>query len=215
MKKIGYIAQIATLALVALTLVQCKKKEPKLTNVKEFTVDASDYTKWIYFSFEKNDVPKGVNDENFTNNMDWDIAFHRYDFRLNGGKSGKGKGMAVATDTKKFVTSIAIPTDDKFMADEMGPVLVQFENKGNGEHVIKYEDQPLNYVLTTKKSEDGNQIISKGAISSEGMPPKVKLSDLIYVVRSATGKNVLLKITDYRTDKGKTGHIKFQYVIVK
>ena len=55
-------------------------------------VDASKYEKWVYYSLKDN---KEVEVSDYKNSDAWDIAFHRFDIRLNCGESGKGNGAAV------------------------------------------------------------------------------------------------------------------------
>lgn len=67
--------------------------EPVAQTVKTQAIDARDYSKWVYFSFEKGAVVS-IGDGQFQQSIDWDIAFHRNDVRINSGLSGPGNGGA-------------------------------------------------------------------------------------------------------------------------
>lgn len=207
--------QLVGVLVLSLFLVQCKEKgkdkvKKKVTQeMKELVVDATDYKSWVYFSFEKGQVvaTKDVH-ESFAKDAGWDIAFHRYDFRTNGGASGSHKGAVAETQETDMSKEIPMPAESAFKKDEIGSLIVFFEVGENGKHDIKRAQIPVNYVLTTRKGEH------IGAISSDGMPPVVKLSKKVYIVKTASGKLVKFKVTDYRNAHGKTGHIKFQYAFV-
>ena len=67
----------------------------KSQEIKKYEfLDARSYTDWIYFSFSKGEIVK-VND--YQNDANWDVAFHRGNVRLNGGKSGKGGVKVINT----------------------------------------------------------------------------------------------------------------------
>lgn len=63
-------------------------------------LDARSYTDWVYFSFSKGEI---VTVTDYQNDINWDIAFHRGDVRLNGGKSGKGSGEGINTNKTECV----------------------------------------------------------------------------------------------------------------
>ena len=44
------------------------------------------------------------------------------------------------------------------------------------------------------------------------MPPSYALSEKVYIFKTAEGKHVKIKFTDYRNAEDKTGHIKFSYL---
>ncbi len=73
-------------------IVTCKKdnktqpdKPNPGGNVKTHTFDTRAFDKWVYFSFAEN---KEVEIADFQTSMDWDIAFHRFDVRVNCGTAG-------------------------------------------------------------------------------------------------------------------------------
>ena len=112
MKK--YFLGLAVAAL-SLGLASCDKKDepknPQQGQVKTVVIDASDYTKYVYFSFEEGKVVSTTawDDEAHKSQTNWDLGLHRYDFRTNSGLSGKGQGGAVETSSENINDKIAIP----------------------------------------------------------------------------------------------------------
>lgn len=191
-----------------------EKEKEKEGVLQTFVVDATDYTKWVYFSFEKGDIvaTKDVR-EDFGEDDSWDIAFHRYDFRTNGGASGSHQGCVAETKETNIKKDIAIPAEDQFKKDEQGEVIVYFDLGEDGMHKVRRASLPLSYVLTTRRGFYGNE--HEGAIISDGqMPPTVKLSKKVYFVRTAKGRLAKFKVTDYRDDHANTGFIKFEYILL-
>src|SRR3712207_5184194 len=100
--KISTLSLISALGASLFLAISCKPHTPipetpeqqKDFIVKHLTVNASDYTKWVYVNFAEGKV---VDVETPETDLSWDIALHRYDFKTNGGTSGKGKGAAYET----------------------------------------------------------------------------------------------------------------------
>ncbi|WP_329903936.1 HmuY family protein [Porphyromonas pogonae] len=227
MKKSSYLLAIFT--GIALLVSSCgKNNEPSPTPagkdiVKTIKIDASDYSSFKYFSFAKGEL---VQPSNAGENTDWDLGFHRYDFRTNGGLSGKGQGAAAESGSKEISEKIVIPQESKFKTDEIAKLVTKYGGMGAG-HTVEYGMLPINKILTTQKKPkmvNGKPIINEvtkqpemevsheGAIVSVGMPPQVHLSGKVFVIRCADGKYAKIKITEYRDEKAKTGHITMQYV---
>ena len=234
MKK--YFLGLAVAAL-SLGLASCDKKDepknPQQGQVKTVVIDASDYTKYVYFSFEEGKVVSTTawDDEAHKSQTNWDLGLHRYDFRTNSGLSGKGQGGAVETSSENINDKITIPAADQFEVDKSQRQLVEFSHGADGART-RYEDISANLVLTTTQQitmQDGRpvyKIIKKGAITLDmgghgsGGGPSTTLSSKVYLVRTASGKFAKVKVTGYSTPvKGKdgsvkpvSGHITLQYV---
>ena len=108
---------LITFILSVLLITSCKKDEvdssidedKKESPIKDIKfLDVSSYTDWVYFSFSEEKV---VEIEDYTNSLDWDIAFHRGDIRTNGGTSGIGKAEALDTGLKDWDKVTTIPED--------------------------------------------------------------------------------------------------------
>ncbi|WP_052408920.1 HmuY family protein [Porphyromonas sp. COT-290 OH3588] len=219
-----------SLALVATGVfaVSCDKKkdEPKKqTTMKEVSIDATDYGKWMYFSLEQG---KLVEVADPMNSNEWDLGFHFTDIRTNSGASGKGQGGAFATDLKEVTDELkTLPNASDFVVDKETKIITQTHNE-KGEHDIKQEKGGANPLLTTfqtvKIGSDGKPelgpnglpIFIKGTLGaidfSHGRGgAKFTLSNKVYLIRTAKGKFVKIKIVDYRNAHAKTVHVKMQY----
>lgn len=164
---------------------------PGSTKTVEF-LNASAYDKWVYFSFDKGEV---VTITDFANDLSWDIAFHRGNVRLNGGKSGKGKAGAIKTESKKWDDVKEAPTSG-YVLDEIGSVTTSFTGTG-----ITEEDQPFSQTLETWLTTD-----------TSNPPPVYTIHGWIYVIKTATGKYVKLSLYDNKDATNKSaGYFSFKY----
>lgn len=155
-------------------------------------LDARSYTDWVYFSFEKGAI---VNVTDFANDLSWDIAFHRGDLRLNGGKSGKGQGAAVNTNKTGWDAVTEAPATG-YLTDEIGTITTAFTGDG-----IETADQPFSQTLATWLT-----------IDTSNPPPVYTYHNYVYVVKTAAGKFVKLQIYDYKDAKNAAGaYISFKY----
>ena len=204
--------------MTLLLCASCKsdKNEPKPAPnpsqekgmTKKIVVDASDYTKWVYINFDKGEVVSVSTPET---DLSWDLGLHRYDFKTNGGTSGKGKGAAARTSQKDLMADIPTPKDSEWTLDREGTLLMKFDRS---KHERKYEKQSANFLLTSEPKGDGSfDYLNKGIISSEGMPPTVTVDSSVFLVRSAAGQIVRVRVLDYQNATKKTGHITLEYVI--
>lgn len=179
--------------------------------VKRMTIDATDYTKWVYLNFATGELVQ-VTDP--ANDLSWDLGLHRYDFKTNGGVSGKGKGAAVRIAKQKILTEeIPTPKDSQWELDREGLLLMQFEDDGLGSHRTKYEMQQANFLLSSECDGYGG-FLNKGAIWQEGMPPQVTVDNAIYLVRSASGEIVRMRVLDFQNNKKLRGYITIQYAML-
>lgn len=154
-------------------------------------LDARSYTNWIYFSFSKNEIVTIADPQNDNN---WDIAFHRGDVKLNGGKSGKASGEGINTNKTEWNAVASAPTSG-YVKDDIGKITTAFTGTG-----IIEEDQPFSQILTTWLTVD---------ISNP--PPKYTVHNYVYVVRSASGKYVKLQIYDNKSATNAAGYVSFKY----
>lgn len=154
-------------------------------------LDVKSYTDWVYFSFEKNDTVK-ITD--YANDLTWDIAFHRGDVRLNGGKSGKGKGEVVQTSSKNWDEIKEAPLDG-YIADEIGTITTAFTGAG-----ITTEELPFSKILSGWLTVD-----------TSNPPPKYTVNGWIYVIKAANGNYVKLSLYDNKNEKNAAGYVSFKY----
>lgn len=154
-------------------------------------LDVKSYTDWVYFSFKKNEV---VAVTDYANDMNWDIAFHRGDVRLNGGKSGKGKGAVVQTSIKNWDEVTEAPTTG-YIADEIGTITTAFTGDG-----VTTAEQPFSKTLTGWLTVD-----------TSNPPPKYTINGYIYVLKAADGNYVKLSLYDNKNEKNAAGYVSFKY----
>lgn len=216
MKKTILLSLAALMTLLLCASCKSDKNEPKPAPnpsqekgmTKKIVVDAPDYTKWVYINFDKGEVVSVSTPET---DLSWDLGLHRYDFKTNGGTSGKGKGAAARTSQKDLMADIPTPKDSEWTLDREGTLLMKFDRS---KHERKYEKQSANFLLTSEPKGDGSfDYLNKGIISSEGMPPKITVDPSVFLVRSAAGQIVRVRVLDYQNATKKTGHITLEYVI--
>ena len=144
---------------------------------------------------------------------EWMVKRMTIDATDYGGVSGKGKGAAVRITKQKILTAdIPTPEDSEWRLDREGVLLMQFEDDGLGSHRTKYEMQQANFLLSSECDGYGGYL-NKGAIWQEGMPPQVIVDNGIYLVRSASGEIVRMRVLDYQDNKKHRGYITIQYAI--
>ncbi|MFT3740971.1 MAG: HmuY family protein [Breznakibacter sp.] len=177
-----------------LFFVACDSDDEELLpgNVSKYEyLDATSYTGWVYFSFEKGEIVE-VSDSQ--NDLSWDIAFHRGDIRLNGGLSGVGKGAVVNTDATDWDSVKEAPTSG-YTTDKVGAITTAFTGTG-----ITTEEQSFSQTLATWLT-----------IDTSNPPPVYTYNNWIYVVITASGKYVKLHIYDYKNEKNAGAYISFKY----
>lgn len=216
---------VATATFALISLASCGGKEPKVDPKKpgkeiptpekaiegkiEF-LDVATYDAWVFYNLRENKVYKTVkyqeNDkgeaklaEDLSKDNAWDIAFHRWDVKTRAGVfKSEEQDLAKAKDVKL----------GDFTLDTEGQITYQFGMGGGSGHTVK------------KTTETYNQLISGGIKKSGswlelvGMPPQYNLAPNIWFVKTADGKNVALKFTDYRKREGKAGAISLSFVIL-
>ena len=191
MKKRNIFLGLAVVVTVVTVFSSCEPKPDPVPEVKEtktLTVDAAAYDKWAYVSFVQGKV---VEISDFKNDLSWDMALHRYDVRLNGGEAGKGQGAALETPSTELSELTTIPTSG-YVVDVMDSIMLSMPPT--------YAFQPINH--------EASKWID---VNTSAMPPSYKLSNKVYVFKTAEGKHVKIKFLDYKNAEDKTGHIKFSY----
>ena len=210
MKKTILLSLVALMTLLLCASCKSDKDEPKPAT-KKIVVDASDYTKWVYINFAKGEVVSVSAPET---DLSWDLGLHRYDFKTNGGTSGKGQGAAFRTTQKDLMGNIPTPKDSDWTLDREGLLLMKFGVNKEGKHDIEYKKQSANFLLTSEPKGDGRGYLNKGIISMSGMPPKVTVDSSVFLVRSATGQIVFVRVLDYQNATKQGGHITLEYIII-
>ena len=171
----------------------------------EVTVDATAYDKWVYFSFEKGELlteTTGVQGK--MDGLDWDIAFRRWDVRLNGGKSGSGKGAALLSEGHVAKTGWDALTE----VPETG-----YSVDGDLSVYMRHKDPPV----ATVGSSVITGGIGKGAwlVFSHKNGPSYDITNQIFVVKTASGKYAKIWLKQYTNAEKKGGHITMKYAYQK
>jgi hypothetical protein len=187
---------IYTILLVfAFSFVACDKDESAEPNLpleaEVISLDATSFTEWVYVSLSKGEIVE-VSDPQ--NDMSWDLGFHRWDVRTNGGMSGKGQGAALQL-SQNGLDQVDTAPETGYVSD----VMLQINMTGMPP---VYEEHPANPELAKWMDLDMSE-----------MPPKYTMTDKIFIVRTADGSYARLKFTDYMNDTGTRGHITFEYVL--
>jgi hypothetical protein len=190
MKKINIL--IISIIAFGTFFYSCKKDKTDnnsgLTG-KTFVVNASSETKWVYFSFEKNDTVQIIDPKN---SMDWDLAFKRFYIRTNGGLSGNGIAGADSTNLKNqsgFDSYNVVNDTAKFITDKYTQVMTYMGYGMDTVNPALYKWFTYNFVT--------NQLIP---------------TNMIYVVKSTKGKFAKIWFESYYNEMDlNSGYIKFIY----
>ncbi|WP_133249965.1 HmuY family protein [Marinifilum breve] len=171
---------------------------------KEVIIDASDYTKWVYFSFEEGKIV-GESAANETRDaLDWDIAFHRYNFRTNSGTSGSGQGgLLESTENTGQIgwDNVVEAPETGYKVDEDITIMQVFE----------MPPTPTTYVTT-----GGSTVMTGGTevgltVSFDMSTRQYSVNDQIYVIKTADGKYAKLWVSDFYDADSKSGHVTLKY----
>lgn len=193
--KIKFLSIALLLVGVAMFSTSCEKNEPQKDNSTTYTLSRkTGYSNdWIYFSFSTGKEVTGITEKNKTERLDWDIAFNVNNMRTNSGKSGKGKGGAIAlkeTDLSKVATA---PTTG-------------YEVDKDIDIIEKIPPMPPLMMKST-----GNQVLAK-AITFDGPPPRYTIEKNVFVIKTADGKYAKIKFSSFYNKEGKSGYVSFKYV---
>ncbi len=187
-----------TLIFIILTITSCKKDNDLNSIEGTYIVDATSYTNWVYFSFEKGDT---ITVTNPSNDNSWDIAFQRYNIKTNGGKSGNGLSAVAETEKKgkNGLDSLStVPENANFIQDDT---------------VIIYGYNPQNPSQPTQSKIVSNPVLSNwyNLEVSSTAASKLISKKIVYVIKTAKGKYAKFYIETYYGDDNVSGHIKFVY----
>ncbi|PIE87499.1 MAG: hypothetical protein CSA01_00395, partial [Bacteroidetes bacterium] len=156
------------------------------------TFDARAYDKWVYFSFDKGEE---VEITDFQNSMEWDIAFHRFDVRVNCGTSGPGQGGSISMGQVNFDAVKTAPTEGYSLNDSISIIT----EEGN---------------WTNPVTVPGDTIVGKWLYFT-GPPPQYNITNDIYVIKTAEGKYSKIWLKDYYNDNSQSGFVTMQYFYQK
>ena len=192
MKRISLLLITALFSAVYLFTACEEEDNPISANEDIITVDASDYSKWVYFSFKEDTV---VSITDFENSSDWDLGFHRSDLRVNCGMSGPGQGGSYVTNETNF--------DDVVTAPETGYAL-------NDMIDIAVDITSMPPVMETVP---GDTVLAKWITKEYGQSgPEYTYSDDFFIIKTADGKYAKIWLKDYFDNDANGGHVTMKYV---
>ncbi|MFV0472085.1 MAG: HmuY family protein [Paludibacteraceae bacterium] len=183
--------------LVSTAFIGCEKdpvEKPKadLTPVEITLSRATAYgDDWIYFSFKEGKEVSVVEGEHSTN-LNWDIAFNRYNIRTNSGKSGSGQGGAYDAGKVEFSSITEAPTSGYTVDTDY-----EISDVGSG------FPPPM-------KISTANTVLCQAIVFS-GPPPAYTPNEHIYVIKTADGKYAKVIFSSFYDTKGNSGYISFKY----
>ncbi len=190
MDKKKIISSVIAIAIV-MGFVACEKKKEEtkpLDNAKVHVFDTRAYDKWVYFSFEQD---KEVEVTDFQHSLEWDIAFHRFNVRVNCGTSGIGEGGSISMGQVNFDEVIEAPKEGYALNDSISIV-----TKPGGwfeQEMVPGDTVMANWLYFT------------------GPPPEYNITHHIYVIKTAKGKYAKVWLKDYYNDNSETGYVTMQY----
>lgn len=126
--------------------------------------------------------------------FDWDIAFHSYDKKTNG-------GSVLATTEKEISNVTTIPTGDYIQDIKSDSLIVDMGGMMDDKIGIGYARGSVNEVLSAATLRD-----------LSNMPPLYSKTDLVYIVKTKSGEYAKIKFTDYMDEEGNKGVFTFNYV---
>lgn len=209
------------LAMAALALLSTgcsdddEPKVPESTHVKEMTVSTADYSVWTYINLKTGETQtstvegpwKYISGENEVLEeknpeiegsvpAEWDLAFHYYEIRTNG-------GQALATTAKNLADVTELPAtgweSDVTVKAEDQSIIVDMKHMMDGK--VGYANGVVNPVLC--------KWVTKTPTGS--MPPTIyTVTDNVYLVKTKNGNWAKLKFLDKLDGNGKKA-IKFSY----
>ena len=148
---------------------------------------------WIYVNLSQMDTV-AVSEEEHATNMDWDIAFNRYNVRTNGGASGSGMGAAMITTYKSMSACTSVP-DGTFVEDEETEILSSLS--------ISSDDASFDY------TESSYNPLLADALAFAGPPPTYTPSEYVFIIRGADGTCYKFMATGFYDDRGNSGFYGF------
>lgn len=126
--------------------------------------------------------------------FDWDIAFHKYDVKTNGGSVVKLNTTDLAS------VSLSTVEGQSFTADVNKSIIVDMSNMMQG--FVGYMDTKVNEVLTGYLT----------ATPTGSMPPYTyELNSNVFVVKMADGQYAKMRFTDYTNAKNQAVYATFDY----
>ncbi len=184
---------LSTLLVSVYLFIACDDEDNIIpTSEGQITIDASDYSTWVYFSFDEDTIVP-VND--FKNSTNWDLGFNRYNLRVNCGTSGPGNGGTYATGETMFSNLVIAPENGYSVNDSI-------------EVVTDISSMP-----PVMETVPGDTLLASWIeMSYNNNGPVYTYSNEIFVIKTAKGKYAKIWLKDYFNDEAKSGNVTMKYL---
>lgn len=188
------------LVLISVLLLSCSKEELTIQPTKQASVslDVRQYDKWIYFSFLNGIIETPVNPEE---SLVWDIAFHRWDVKTNGGIAGKGNGSAYMSELTSLDKNLIITNmqESQFKSNVLIKTYMKTPDMTQGPE--QRVDVPAN-----------PELCKWMVVNMSTIPPGYNMSDKVFLVKSASGRLGAIKFKSYMNETAVKGYVTFEYL---
>lgn len=165
-------------------------------SLKTNELDVKSWDKWIYFSLKDNKVVEVTDPMTDTK---WDLGFHLFDLKTNGGESTSCGAKGAAAKTEYTEIKEGIKVDGVEWVTDVKGIGVLWDMMGS-----KDTKEPINTSLT-------NNIIKMG----KGMPPSLEASQKVWLIKDAEGKVVAFRVKSFGYEPDADGNrqmmLKFEY----
>lgn len=189
----------------------CGKKGEAPINAMDKTVenvDATAWDKWVYFSFEKGKV---VTVDDPTKSLEWDMAFRRNNFRVNGANGFAGKAEVSMTSSQDY-EAVDRSTAQAFVGNIEATIK---KTSGMGGPVV----EETTFYVSSAPTHDKNTVLlytidrSKMMEGAAAMYPIVRN---VFVFRAADGKKLykfsMLRSVNSKGENGGTLSFKYKQI---
>ncbi len=210
---------LTTMVVFALSFTACDD-DPTPTppgKTTEGFINAASETKWVYYSFAKNDTigsaeGNEANDAAWAKRKDWDIAVRRMYIRTNSGTSttvgANGGVFTFDINNKDKVGNVIVTTS--FASVQNVPDTAVFAL----DKVVTYAAMSGN--VTTSQSNTVVTAMQKKwndkTKKTETIMPPIYMKSPVSIFRSADGKNYYkVEFTQYVDENNKKGQDKFNF----
>ena len=152
----------------------------------ELVIDSSSEESWVYFDLDAYlENPESIQESIFDdaeNNVDWDIAFQRYQIMSNGGISGSGNvEIAIIKDQDYSTIDKAPSTGYQVDAEDS-----EEDEDANPDYVFNQADAWYSYDISTHT---------------------LKSKAYTYIVKTTQGNYFKIAIDDYYNEVGDSGYL--------
>lgn len=165
-------------------------------------INITDYYSWIYFNVHDPKLDTLTIDLSLDNDEiladepeEWDLAFHRWDVRTNGGAALETE----YTSLDDLEASGEIPSGDYVEDEWYEYVSVDMSGMMSGE---------IGYMACYVNHELGKYM----DVDTSGMPPSYTPSGKVYMVRFSDGTYMALIVSNYLNSSGVKGYLTIDYI---